>query len=74
VVVSYEVNGLDWKLIVSDNGVGQSESERLSVRKGGLGTSLVKALAQQLGAKVEIISGLGGMSVSVAQAKFRPLA
>jgi PAS domain S-box-containing protein len=67
VVVGYEENGLDWRLIVSDNGVWQSESERLSVGKGGLGASLVKALAQQLGAEVEIISGRGGMSVSVGR-------
>jgi PAS domain S-box-containing protein len=73
VVVSYEVNGLDWRLIVSDNGVGQPESPGPSVRKrAGLGTSLVQALAQQFDAQVEFSSGPTGTSVSVAHAKFRP--
>jgi chemotaxis protein methyltransferase CheR len=75
VTVRYEVNGTDWKLSVSDNGIGRSEKSGPPA-KGGLGTSLVKALAQQLEAKVETISGPAGMSVSVAHATFvsRPVA
>jgi two-component sensor histidine kinase len=69
VTVRYEVNGADWKLSVSDNGVGRAEKSG-SPAKGGLGTSLIKALAQQLEAKVETISGPAGMSVSVTHATF----
>ena len=38
--------------------------------KGGLGTSLVQALAHQLDAQVEIINSPTGMSVSVTHATF----
>ena len=68
-IVSYEVNGTDWKL------VGIRQWRRDAGRKrppgeGGLGTSLVKALAQQLDAKVEIVSGPKGVSVSITHATF----
>ncbi len=69
VTVRYEVNGTDWKLSVSDNGVGRAENSGPPV-KGGLGTSLVKALAKQLDAKVETASSAEGMSVSVTHATF----
>jgi chemotaxis protein methyltransferase CheR len=69
VTVRYEVNGDDWKLSVSDNGVGRVEGSG-PPSKGGLGTSLVKALAHQLEAKVETVSGLAGLSVSVAHSTF----
>ncbi len=73
VVVRYEVNGTDWKLSVSDNGVGRSENDG-APKKGGLGTSLVNALAQQLDAKVSVSSSAGGMSVSITHATFTSLA
>ena len=68
-VVSYEVDGSDWKLTVSDNGTGKPDEAALSA-KGGLGTSIVKALAQQLDAKVEFTGGPEGTSVSVTHATF----
>ena len=67
--VAYEVNGTDWKLSVCDNGVGRVENSGPPA-KGGLGTSLVKALAHQLEAQVEIINSPTGMSVSVTRATF----
>ena len=67
--VRYEIQGADWKLSVSDNGIGHIEGSRASA-KGGLGTSLVKALAQQLDAQVETISSPEGMRVSVTHATF----
>jgi len=75
VTVRYEINGIDWKLSVSDNGIGRAEKDGPPA-KGGLGTSLVKALAQQLEAKVATISNSAGMSVSVSHATFvsRPVA
>jgi two-component sensor histidine kinase len=69
VTVRYEVNGTDWKLSVSDNGVGRKGSDGPPV-KGGLGTSLVKALASQLDAQVATQSSSDGMTVSVAHATF----
>lgn len=67
VKVRYEVSGSDWKLSVSDNGVGRVEDSGTKA-KGGLGTSLVKALAQQLEAQVETVSSPDGVTVSVTHA------
>jgi chemotaxis protein methyltransferase CheR len=69
VKVTYEVNGTDWKLSVCDNGVGRRDGGG-SPAKGGLGTSLVQALAHQLDAKVEIVDSPTGMSVSITRATF----
>lgn len=69
VTISYEINGAAWKLSVCDNGIGRAENVGPPA-KGGLGTSLVKALAQQLEATVEIASGSAGMRVSVVHATF----
>ncbi|HEY0107622.1 MAG TPA: sensor histidine kinase, partial [Rhizomicrobium sp.] len=68
VVVRHEVNGADWKLTVSDNGVGRSIE--VAAGKGGLGTSLVNALAHQLNAKVETISTSRGLTVTATHATF----
>jgi two-component sensor histidine kinase len=62
VAVHYDVDGADWKLTVSDNGVGRTEG---GGRKGGLGTSLVAALADQLDAEVSSISGAHGLNITV---------
>jgi chemotaxis protein methyltransferase CheR len=69
VTVRYEINGAAWKLSVSDNGVGRPEGNGSSA-KGGLGTSLVTALAHQLDAQVATLSKNTGMSVSVTHATF----
>ncbi len=68
VTVRYDVNGTDWKLSVSDNGIGKQDDGKPV--KGGLGTSLVNALANQLDAQVTIASSNAGMSVSIAHATF----
>jgi PAS domain S-box-containing protein len=65
VIVSFEMSGSNWKLNVSDDGVGYSVSQSLPRSGSGLGTNLVKALAQQLGALVEITSGAMGTSISI---------
>jgi PAS domain S-box-containing protein len=70
VIVGYEADGDDWKLSVSDNGAGMP-SQRPATGKSGLGTSLVKALAQQNDAQVEIATGPNGTTVSVTHATFR---
>ena len=72
VVVAYEVAGTDWKLSISDNGIGVTDANagRLGQKKSGLGTSIVKALAQQLEAQVEVLSGATGTTVSITNSTF----
>ncbi|MEJ0040697.1 MAG: histidine kinase dimerization/phosphoacceptor domain -containing protein [Rhizomicrobium sp.] len=67
VTVRLEANGSDWRLSVSDNGVGRATE---APAKGGLGTSLVNALAQQLNAKVESTNSSSGLTVAVTHATF----
>jgi two-component sensor histidine kinase len=66
ITVAYEVSGTDWK---ADNGVGKPDGV-FAQPKTGLGTGIVKALAQQLGAKVETLAGPEGTTVSVTHATF----
>jgi len=70
IVVSYKVAGPDWKLAVTDNGIGKP-AVNASANKPGLGTSLVKALTRQLDAVVDIVSGPGGTAVSITHATFK---
>ena len=70
IVVSYKVAGTDWKLTVSDNGVGKPDVSA-GDSKPGLGTSLVKALTRQLDAVVDIASDLRGTAVSITHATFK---
>jgi chemotaxis protein methyltransferase CheR len=70
IVVSYKVAGPDWKLAVTDNGIGKP-AVNASATKPGLGTSLVKALTRQLDAVVDIVSGPGGTAVSITHATFK---
>jgi chemotaxis protein methyltransferase CheR len=61
--ILYEVNGADWTLSVSDNGVGRRDPT--APVKLGLGTRLVNALARQLGAEVTVMSSRNGTKVSI---------
>jgi two-component sensor histidine kinase len=65
VIVGYESEGANWKLSVSDNGSGVADDS-----KAGLGRSLVKALAEQLEAKVDMKTGAAGTTVSITHATF----
>lgn len=69
ITVAFDVSGTDWKLSVTDNGVGKPEGV-FAQPKTGLGTGIVNALAKQLDAKVVTLSGLHGTSVSVTHATF----
>lgn len=69
ITVSYEVSGTNWKLTVSDNGIGKQEGV-FAQGKTGLGTSIVKALAQQLDAQVQIAATKDGTIVSITHATF----
>ena len=68
IVVAYDASGSDWKLSISDNGKGKSP-EGSGAAKAGLGTGIVNALAQQLGARVEIASGQTGTTVYIFHAQ-----
>ena len=68
VMVTYESKGEDWKLIVSDNGVGKDKADDES--GGGLGTVIVQALVKQLDARLDLVSTEAGMSVAVTRASF----
>jgi len=57
--------------MVSDNGVGTPVQSHPHQKKGGLGTSLVKALAKQLDATVEIESDSGGTATAITHATFK---
>ena len=70
IVVSYKVAGTDWKLTVSDNGVGKPDVTA-SQTKPGLGTSLIKALTRQLDALVDTKSGPRGTAVTITHATFK---
>ena len=69
ITVEFDVSGTDWKLSVVDNGIGKSKGV-FAQSKTGLGTGIVNALAKQLDAKVETLSGPEGTSVSVTHATF----
>jgi len=69
IIVSYETAGTDWKLSVADNGAGKPDGV-LAQPKSGLGTGIVKALAKQLEARVETVSGSQGTTVSITHATF----
>jgi two-component sensor histidine kinase len=69
IVVGYEVDGANWSLSISDNGVGMPD-RKPGGKKLGLGTSLIKSLAQQLEAQVDVASGPKGTTVSVTHATF----
>lgn len=70
VVVSYSAGPTGWMLRVGDNGSGMPASGTAPA-KGGLGTSLVHALAHSLGARVELVSSPAGLEVSVLHATSR---
>jgi len=69
ITVAYNAAGTDWQLLVEDNGIGKPAGV-FAQAKTGLGTSIVKALAQQLDARVEVLSGPQGTTVSVTHATF----
>jgi two-component sensor histidine kinase len=69
VTIVYDVAGTDWKLSVADNGIGRPEGV-FAQAKTGLGTTIVNALAHQLDAQVEVVSGSLGTIVSITHATF----
>jgi two-component sensor histidine kinase len=67
--IGYDVDGTNWKLSVADNGIGKPDGV-FAQPKTGLGTGIVRALAQELNASVETVAGREGTIVSIAHATF----
>ncbi len=70
ILVKYETLGTNWRLTVSDNGVGYPAQGAGSL--DGLGSTLIKALTQQMKAQIETVSSSNGLSVSITHASFSP--
>ncbi|MGO4736530.1 sensor histidine kinase [Bosea sp. 2KB_26] len=69
ILITYEIKGADWKLVVSDNGIGKTAGDAGGAGTG-LGTAIVQALVKQLDAVMEAPSGAGGMKISITRASF----
>jgi two-component system, sensor histidine kinase PdtaS len=65
ILVSYELTGPTWTLSVTDNGVGMPKGKPEAM--AGLGSSIVEALARQLGADVAVTAMKPGTRVSIIQ-------
>jgi chemotaxis protein methyltransferase CheR len=69
ITVAYDTVGTNWKLSVSDNGIGQPGGV-FAKENSGLGTGIVKALSQQLDAQFATVAGPEGTTVSITHATF----
>lgn len=66
--VTYAIDGLDWKLTVSDNGTGHVPTD-VTGSGTGLGTAIVQALVTQLEAEKEVVANADGMTITVTRAR-----
>ena len=69
VLVAYDVAGSNWRLTVSDNGVGRPD-RTAQITTPGLGTNIIEALAKQLNASVDNVMNASGTTVSITHATF----
>jgi chemotaxis protein methyltransferase CheR len=69
IAVVYDSAEMNWKLTVSDNGIGKPDGA-FGKTKSGLGTSLIEALAKQLDARVDVLTNRHGTTVSIAHGTF----
>jgi two-component sensor histidine kinase len=69
VIVTYDLAEPNWRLMVADNGIGRPEG-RMDKTNPGLGTTIIEALAKQLGARVEVLMDPHGTTVSITHAPF----
>ena len=69
VIVAYDVAASNWRLTVSDNGIGRPEGHSDKTNPG-LGTTIVEALAKQLDARVDGDLDPHGTTVSITYATF----
>jgi two-component sensor histidine kinase len=68
VLVTYESHGADWRLTVSDNGVGKIADA--TPIQGGLGSVIVDALVKQLSAHLRTLRAPPGVTVEITRADF----
>ena len=68
IVVGFEFGRSDWRLTVSDNGVGRGSDA--GTDSGGLGTAIIAALAKQLDARISEVSDANGLRIEVAHVTF----
>jgi two-component sensor histidine kinase len=69
VIVGFDLAEQNWRLTVSDNGIGRPEGHLEKINPG-LGTSIIEALARQLAAQVEVVMGPLGTKVSITHSPF----
>ena len=69
ITVAYDMVGTNWKLSISDDGIGKPDGV-FAQGKSGLGTGIVKALSQQLDAQFATVAGPEGTTVSITHATF----
>ncbi|NVO16933.1 MAG: ATP-binding protein [Rhodoplanes sp.] len=69
VTVTYEFVDQNWRLTVSDDGIGRPSGQS-EQGTPGLGTTIIEALARQLEAHVEIQMNPDGRTVSITHAVF----
>jgi PAS domain S-box-containing protein len=72
VIVAYDRAEPNWRLAVSDNGIGSPE-DHADKTIPGLGTTIIQALAKQLDAHVETLMNPVGTTVSITNAPFASL-
>ena len=70
--VTFEKANADWKLTVSDNGVGRVPSNAPQTSTG-LGTALIGALAKQLNAQITEPEMAKGLTVEITRSTFESL-
>lgn len=63
IMVSFEMLGDGWRLSVSDNGIGKVSGIKPTL--GGLGTTIVRSLVEQLEATMVTISSPQGLSIVI---------
>lgn len=63
ITVTYRVDGANWRLTVSDNGVGKTDGGHAS---NGLGSGIVEALVRQLDGCIDTSTGIDGLGTSIS--------
>ena len=67
VIVAYRIEPRGWTLSVTDDGIGRPAPS--AITKVGLGTSVVEALARQLGAHVVMSDARPGATIAIVEGK-----
>ena len=65
--MNYKSDDLNWKLSVTDNGIGMPDGSEGN--KPGLGTNIVQALAKSLDARIQVASSSAGTAVSIVHSQ-----